>query len=212
MQIAQRSLEFLAILGAGVRQQRLDKIDEVVMREWFFEEMNCAEIGSFLAMSSNVTGQHDGPRIWVAGSQIVKKLRAQIGDSFGVQDEKIGLGVDDNAMGLGEGRGDVDFRGRRGFVKSRVDLFGQLKVRLEKKNAAADSGLVSGMAGRRVVHDEVGAGVCASSTHAPRLMTDACFRGNGKRFFVLYFWRRPALRPQTYSIQRWRREGAPGPV
>src|SRR2546423_11036138 len=174
--------------------------------------MNCAEISGLFAMSRDVTGQNNGARIRVAGSQIVKEFRAQIRDGFGVEHEKIWLRVNDNAVGLGERRSHVDLGGRRSFVKSGVDFLRQLQVRFENKNAAAGGGLVSGMARRRVVHDEIGGGLrpWGLTRHALR---DRCLLPwKWKAVFRSPFWRRPALRPQKHrNVQQWRREGAPTP-
>jgi hypothetical protein len=62
--------------------------------------------------------------------------------------------------------------GRR-FLKSGVDFLRQLQVRFENKDPTAQGGLVSGMARRRVVHGEIGAGVCASR-HARHALRDRC--------------------------------------
>ena len=97
----------------------------------------------------------------MTGAQIVEKFLAEIGNRLGIEHEEIRFRVDDDAVSLRHGRRDIDVRRGRRFVKRGVDFLGHLQVWLENQDAAAYSGLVSGMARRRVVHNEIGAGVCA---------------------------------------------------
>ncbi len=70
VQIAERSLKFFAVRLTRGRKERLDEIDEVGVREWFFEEMDRAQTGRLLAVRGKVNaGQHDGARIRMAGAQ-----------------------------------------------------------------------------------------------------------------------------------------------
>src|ERR1700682_6567238 len=97
-------------------------------------------------------GENDGARVRVAGAEIVEKFLAQIGNGLDIEQEKIGLCVEDEVVGLFESRCHVDLRGRSGFVKRGPDVLGEGQVRLEDKNAPARGGVGSGMApGRRVL-------------------------------------------------------------
>ena len=50
VQIAERSLKFFALRFARGRKERLDKINEIGMRERFFEEVNRAQTGGLGAV------------------------------------------------------------------------------------------------------------------------------------------------------------------
>src|SRR6266513_5180365 len=123
--------------------------------------MNRAKTGRLFAMSGEMTSENDGASVRVAGAQIVEKFLAEIGDGLGIEDEEIGLRVDDDAMSLGDSRRDIHLGGGRRVVESGVNFLRHLQVWFQNENATTQGGLVSGMARRGVVHNEIGAGVCA---------------------------------------------------
>src|SRR5688500_15901647 len=118
MQVAQRALEFFAVRFAGRREKSLDEIDKIAMRKRFLEEVDRAEPCRLFAMRGKVgAGEDDGPRIRMARAQVVKKFLAQIGDGIDVEDKQIRLGAEDQALGAFQSGGDVDLRGRGGFIE-----------------------------------------------------------------------------------------------
>ena len=144
VQIAERSLKFFAVRLARRRKERLDEIDEVGMREWFFEKMNRAEAGGLFAVRGKVNaGQDNGARIGMAGAQIVEEILAQIGNGIDVENEKVRPIIHDEALGLFEIAGKIDLGGRarlpggprefskRGPVRARA----QGCARLVRKNS-----------------------------------------------------------------------------
>ena len=124
-------------------------------------------------MSGEMTGENDGASVRMAGAQIVEKFLAEIGDGLGIEDEEIGLRVDDDAMSLGDRRRDIHLGSGRRFVESGVNFLRHLQVWFQNENATAQGGLVSGRARRGVVHNEIGAGSAHFGSHAARLK-DRC--------------------------------------
>ena len=94
-------LKFFAVRLARGRKERLDEIDEVAVRKWFFEKMNRAQAGSLFAVRGKMNaGQDDGARIRMARAQIVEKFLAQIGSGIDVENEQVRPIVHDEALGL----------------------------------------------------------------------------------------------------------------
>jgi hypothetical protein len=133
-------------------------------------------------------GEDDGARIRMAGAQIVKKFLAQIGNGIDVEHEEVRLGAEDEALGAFQRRRDVDLARRRGFVEGVPDFLGQIEVWLEDKNAPRRFGGAGGLGRRRFVHNRSwrrGRRQPGLARHA--LSRDACFRRNGKQFFLVKF-------------------------
>ena len=146
--------------------------------------MNRAQTGCLFAMRGKVAGQNDGTSVRMAGPEVVEKFLAEIGDRLGVENEEIGLRVDNNAMSLGDRRRDVHLGGGRRFVESGVNFLRHLQVWFQNENATAQGVLVSGMARRGVVHSENRRGGLRTPALTPRLRDRCLLSGKWKAVFV----------------------------
>jgi len=152
VKIAERPLKFLGVGLAGRGEERLDEIDEVGMRERFFEKMNRAQTGGPLAMRGQVNArQNDGARIRMARAQIVKEILAEIGNGIHVEDKKVRAVVHDEELGLFQIAGQIDLGGRGGFPERRENFRGEVLVGFEHKNAPALFGKIFRMSRGHVV-------------------------------------------------------------
>jgi hypothetical protein len=136
-------------------------------------------------MSRDVAGQHNRAGIRMAGAQVVKEFLAEIRDRLRVAHEEVGLGVDHNAMGLGERRRDVHFSRWRCFVKSSVNFLRQFQIRLEDEHAPSRRGFIGGMARRRFVHEFKKAGELRDSFAGHALMDRCLLSRKWKAVFLV---------------------------
>ena len=123
VEIAERALKFLALRPGRWGEERFDESDEIGVRKRFLQKMDGAQGRCVFPMGRDVSGQHNRSRVRVAGAQVVKKFRAEVGDRFRIEDEEIGLRVDNDALGLGKGGRDVYLGRRSGFMKGGVNSF-----------------------------------------------------------------------------------------
>jgi hypothetical protein len=87
--------------------------------------MNRAKASRLLAVCGQMNaGQNDGPRIRVAGAQVVKKILTQVRHGIDIEDEKVRPSVHDEELGLLEIPSQIDLGGRRGFSQCRDDFRG----------------------------------------------------------------------------------------
>ena len=54
VQIAQSALKFFRVRRSFRLQQSLDKVNEISVREWFFQQMNCSKAGGALTSRSQM--------------------------------------------------------------------------------------------------------------------------------------------------------------
>ena len=124
----------------------MDEIDEVGVREWFFQKVDCAKTGHPLAMGGKGIARPDnGACIWMAGPQIVKEILPQIGNSIYVENEKVRPIVHHEALGFFEATGKIDLGGRRGFPKRGENFRSEVFFGFEHKDAPALLERVLGM-------------------------------------------------------------------
>ena len=128
VEVAQRPLKFFAFLFAHV-EERADEIDEIAVREWFFEEVNRTQTGGLLALGSEMDRrQDDGARPGMAGAQIVEKLLPEIVGRVDIEDEKVGTQLNDDALGFLQIARDFHLRAGSRFAQGRLDGGGEVFI------------------------------------------------------------------------------------
>ena len=93
----------------------------------------------------------------------LERLAADFSESHGVgiKHEQIGLGLQNNAVGLLQSRGEIDLRRRSGFLQGGSDLLLNREIGFEDENASALFSGRRGIGRRRFVHNRNGRGANA---------------------------------------------------
>ena len=73
----------------------------------------------------------------MARPQVVEEFLAEIGNGIGVEDEEIGLGLQDDALGLFQSRREIDLGGRSGFLERGANFLPEFEIGLEDEDAPA---------------------------------------------------------------------------
>ena len=154
VKITQGALKFFAVRSARRRKERVDEKDEIAVREWLFEKMNGAKSGGLFAMGREMgSRENDRPGVRMARPEVVKEFLADVRDGVGVEHEKIRLCLQDDALGLFQGRREIDLGGGGGFKEGGANFLGDLEIRFEDENAPALFSETCGIGRRGFVHD-----------------------------------------------------------
>ena len=113
-------------------------VTKSAVRKRLLEEVDRAHAGGAFPLRGEMDRrQDDRARVRMAGAQIVEEFLPEIVGRIDVENEEIGLLVDDDMLRFFQAVRDIDMRGRRRFVKRGADRGGEVVVRREDQNATA---------------------------------------------------------------------------